>query len=215
MGYAKVDICNIALGHLGVSETIAAMDERSKNAVLCNRNYDHVLRTVLEDFWWPFATVWVAGAQLTSDPPPGWQFTYAYPSDCARVRKIVPQGGDPSWYSWRSLCDDPYTLRPRKIPFSIIADPDRAAMAIATNEPEAILCYTKIVDDPTLYTASFADAVALQLAARLCMPLRVDDQRTLRITQMYGAALGKAERIALSEAQAEPDPLPSSIRARL
>ena len=39
MAYADIDICNLALGRIGVDRTIASLNEKSKEARLCKRFY--------------------------------------------------------------------------------------------------------------------------------------------------------------------------------
>lgn len=82
----KVEICNIALNHIGVA-TIERLDEASEPARVCRRCYDYVRQAVLRKFPWTFATRSVQLAAL-QDVPPNWKYAYRYPADAVCLRMM-------------------------------------------------------------------------------------------------------------------------------
>ena len=52
----KTEICNISLAHLSCNKFIEKIEESSVEANILIKMYDHILRLVLRDFSWPFAT---------------------------------------------------------------------------------------------------------------------------------------------------------------
>ena len=81
---SAVEICNLALSHLG-SSGIDALDERSEAAAACTTFYAICRDMVLRDAPWPFATKMQALALVEEDPNTEWGFSYRYPSDCPSI----------------------------------------------------------------------------------------------------------------------------------
>jgi hypothetical protein len=78
---ADVDICNLALSHVGVSTEIANLDtERSKEAQACRRFYEPTREEVLRAFAWPFATRFVDLQLVEEEPNDEWAYSYRYPA---------------------------------------------------------------------------------------------------------------------------------------
>lgn len=80
----KVEICNIALGRIGVG-AIERLDEASEAARVCKRFYDFTRETVLKRFPWTFATRRVKLALLDATQP-DYKYAYRYPSDALSLR---------------------------------------------------------------------------------------------------------------------------------
>lgn len=82
-----VQICNLALGFLGVEE-ITALSDTTKQGVLCNRFYSFVKNRVLRQHPWNCA---ITRATLTDDgTTPDHEFTYAFalPTGFLRLWKM-------------------------------------------------------------------------------------------------------------------------------
>jgi hypothetical protein len=88
MAASEVEICNMALAQLGVSATIGALTERSKEAKACNLFYVTARDKTLRDFPWPFARR-VEDLALVSDDLDEWSYAYRYPADAVFARRIL------------------------------------------------------------------------------------------------------------------------------
>jgi hypothetical protein len=83
-----VDLANLALLKLGVSQTITTMGDASREAYTAALVYDHQLRAALRRFPWPFATKYadlslVRGPFWNTDPTTltlvqAWSATFSY-----------------------------------------------------------------------------------------------------------------------------------------
>jgi hypothetical protein len=191
MAISKTDICNRALAEIGARAMITDFaGDLSPAGVQCRLWYDVMRQALLQAAPWSFARKTfplVTIALLSDDPMPAnmypWMVKYEYPSDCLRVNYILPPplpppssgvapdvSGGPLFYNpwampsrnWRFLpaYDEELvseTLTPRKV--------------LLSNLPEAYAVYVIDVEEPTMFDASFANALSAALAYRLVMPL--------------------------------------------
>lgn len=83
---SKVDICNLALGHLGITDTIANIDTptNSKERTFALW-YDVVRKTLLKNVVPNFALARDTVAQIPGTPTFGYAFKYAYPSNAVKL----------------------------------------------------------------------------------------------------------------------------------
>ncbi len=86
-----VGICNSALIKLGAS-TILSLTEGSKNANLCNEQYEKLRDDLLRAHPWNFAAARQKLARLADAPAFG--FAYAYQLPAAFLRAIEVSGND-------------------------------------------------------------------------------------------------------------------------
>src|SRR3546814_8520623 len=94
MADSKVQICNMALSHIGSKSTIESVDEPSAAAQQCRLWYEMARRQALGAYNWTFARKRLALAIHNDDPPEGlWNFRYQYPADCLKAREIENPGG--------------------------------------------------------------------------------------------------------------------------
>lgn len=198
---SEVQICNLALGHCGVSTPIASLDEASKEAQACKLFFEQERDTVLRDFPWPFATRIAALALVEEAPNSEWAFSYRYPTDCLRLRRVLnPAGRNDSRQSRLS-----YRLAN-----------DTQGTLILTDEAEASIEYTVRISNAGLFSPDFVSALALRLAAMIAPQLTGGDPFKLgeRALRLYILAMGTAQASALNEEQADDAPDAEYIRAR-
>lgn len=194
----QLEVYNTALLRAGVSETIASLTENTKNAKLCNRLYTQVRDYVLRDFPWNFATRMVTLA-LSGTAPTNWEYQYAYPSDCLKVREVVSAGG-------RVVRTD------LRIPFEI--GNDGTSRVIWTNEATAELCYTARVEDLTQWDPLTLSALAWALTAELAAPLSVKGELAQRAQSGYAQAVHASAASMANEAWFGPEPMNAILSAR-
>lgn len=185
MATSDVAICNLALSAVGTRSSIASMTEDSVEARECNLHYTPALEAVLASAHWNFArkqgtaTLLKDGSIVgtTNPPPPPWLYEYGYPDDCLGVRYVLPQlasaqGVVPGSVPVESVASAP-------VYFIMSSDTDQSGNdrnVLLTNQPQAILVYTKRITNPNLFDAPFVDAFALYLASRVAFQLTGDRQ---------------------------------------
>lgn len=149
----KIEICNIALGRIGV-ENISRLDEESEAARTCRQYYDFARQNLLRQFPWTFAVRKVQLALLTTTPE-DYKYAYRYPAECLAVRTMYHSG----------CCDRIPKLNMYKI------GSDEEGRVIYTNIEKAVMEYTADIEDASLFDAQFIDALAWKLAAEIAFKL--------------------------------------------
>lgn len=149
---SDVEICNLALSHLGDDATVASIDppEGSAQAEHCARWYPIARDALLEMHPWRFT---VSRAQLAELDVPSWswQFAYALPSSCIKVLAILP---------YEAGSDDDTQ------PYEIETTEDGTAV-ILTNTELANCRYVRRVTDTAKFPPLFVDALARLLSTYL------------------------------------------------
>lgn len=164
----KIEICNVALGRIGV-ESIERIDEASEAARVCERFYDFVRQTVLRRFPWTFATKRVQLALLEQQPP-DYKYAYRYPSDALCLRHMY---------------NAQYTGLTRDNQYKLLGSD--AGKIIYTNIADAWIEYTADAKDPTFWDAQFIEAFSWKLAAEMAFALTGNINITQNCVQAYNA----------------------------
>ncbi|MCK5617513.1 hypothetical protein KAR91_87425 [Candidatus Pacearchaeota archaeon] len=194
-------ICNLALGHLGISKEIANVEtEKSASAAACRRYLQPSKDETLRDFNWPFATEYVELGLVETSPNSDWAYSYRQPSNCVRIRKILS-----------GIRND---TRQSRVPFEKASDD--TGILIFTDEVDACLKYTKNVTDNSLYDQDYIMMLALLLASYIAPRVTSGDPFKMgeRAFRLYIDSKTKAEATSLNEQQDEEPPEAESIRAR-
>lgn len=174
---APIDLYNRALSRIGTDQFLNDPQEKSKAGTLFRQWYDTCVRDTLVDAAWNFATRVVALALLDGDPPPGWGFKYAYPTDCLQARNLSDSSGTRTYLSGIFACApcqpqiDDWAGFPRNpVPFIVMSEStgvDASRRIICTDLDEAFLVYTANVTDPNLFSDGFNNAVVWRIAAEI------------------------------------------------
>jgi hypothetical protein len=187
MAADQLDISNRAIGRIG-AKPIASIDEASLEARECRRFYPSVIANMLEGPQdWSFAKQRVLLAEVDNGRPDEWAYAYQLPSNCASPVRLlpdlsglglsipVPLPGDPYAETW-------FFANLSGLEATYILDDD----VIYTNEPTATLEY--IINDIANLNVSnlVIQAVVLQLAAEIAIPVKKD-------AAVRKDALGEAE----------------------
>jgi hypothetical protein len=172
-----VTIYNMALSHLGTRQTVQSVDEPSVEAATLTIHYATARDATLRGFDWSFARRIEALAPIGIEIPSGYSQAYGMPNLCARFRGIWTgaRGGKP-------------------VPFRIVNHPTAGgdAMAILTDQPDAVGWYTKVVTDPDLFDPLFASALSWRLAAEAALALTQKADLLLKCEQKAQLALTAA-----------------------
>jgi hypothetical protein len=198
---SKTVIANLALSHLGIGKEIADIDtESSAEANTMRRFYEIARDKTLRDFNWPFATKIANLVLVETSPNNEWAYSYRYPSDCLRLRKI--QSGIP------------YDNRQSRIPYRI--GQDDSGKVIFCNLSSPVIEYTKREIVTSLYDSDFTMAFSYLLAhysaPRLSGgdPFKVGDKAMAN----YDMEISKAKATSYNEEQAPMEPESSFVRIR-
>lgn len=156
---SAIGICNLGLNHIKKRE-IQSFEDSSEEARKCKLVYELTRDELLRSFPWNFATK-IERLAMFNERVVGWDFLYAYPQSCLKVRKI---------YNDRTVnVDTADTNNFQRMTAN-------NSQAIATNVNEAWCEFTFRVIDPNQYDASFVDSFSYRLAAKLCNSLTGDTQ---------------------------------------
>jgi len=153
-----VDICNLALAHLGNEATVSSISppDGSVEAMHCARFYPIARDALLEPHAWHFALRRATLNPLaTSETPPSWVAAFALPNGCLRpLRVLLPGAVD-------DTAGEEFTVE-------TLSDGTKVLFTVAE---EASLVFIAAVSDTTRFTPLFAAALARMLASYLAGPL--------------------------------------------
>ncbi len=181
---SKIDICNLALAHLGDEATVSSIapPEGSAQAEHCARFYPVARDALLEAHAWTFATTRARSRCWRTRPPPaGCTPTPGRTSRCA------------CWAVLDSSSVDDTDTRE----FTLEISATTGARIILTNTANAVACYTFRQDDPATYPPMFVDALAGLLASYLAGPV-VKGSAGVALAKTW--ATGFAAQIAMAKA---------------
>jgi hypothetical protein len=164
-----LSIANKALFKIGQNR-ISSLTQAGKEADKCNSAIRDVLREVIEEHAWGFATKYATLAKLQEAPPFGFEFAYQAPQEALRLLDV------------RSVPD--LTAKPEK------------HVLVSGNivYTDANPCYARYViytEDLGFAPAGFIDTVAWKLAAEIA-PSLAKSNLTSQMLQGYEFALDKA-----------------------
>ena len=182
---SKVGICNSALIKLGAS-TIMSLTDGSKNANLCNEQYDKLRDDLLRTHPWNFAIRRAKLAQLSEVPAFGFAHAYQLPAEW--LRTVTVHDNDAGAGAVR------YRIEGRRI----LAD-----------APDIWLRYVAAVDDPNEMPIAFREALAWRIAADLAQAVTQSSTVQEAMLQGFRPALATAKSIDAIE-DYPPEPPPSS-----
>lgn len=193
-----VDICNMALSHIGDTATVASIDppEDSAQAEHCARFYPIARDALLEMHAWGFATKRVALALLGSGWPE-WDYAYLQPSDAINILSILPSDATDDYSQPGGViypAGTPVSSRYVPKPFSCEID-ENGNEVIYTDQEDAVLRYTGAATDTSKFSPLFVLALSYQLASMLAGPIIKGDAgaaEAKRCAQMAQAYLARA-----------------------
>jgi|TARA_R110000822_G_scaffold28102_2_gene83716 hypothetical protein len=175
MATSDVEICNLALTHLG-EDSITALTENSKAGRLCNLNYVRLRNATLRSHTWNFAVKRAQLALSTSTPEYEYAYAFTLPTDYIRIVDTDLLNGS-MWKveNGKILCDS-------------------SALKIR---------YIFEVTDPNsfdeMFIETFSYRIAQQLAISLSDSVKLSEtmerqyNRTLRLARNAGANEGNPE----------------------
>lgn len=198
---SETEIANLAISHLGVGKEIQNLEtDKSEEAAACRRFYDICRDASLRDFPWPFCTRIVALGLVEEEPSSEWAFSYRYPSNAWKLRRILSGARN----------DD----RQSRVPYKVYSDDD--GQLIYTDKEEAELEFTVKETNPERFSPDFIMFLSLRLAAMIAPRLTRGDPFKMgaRALQVYEYEASKARATAVNEQQDEENPESEFVRGR-
>jgi len=197
MAASPVSLCNLALVRLG-GATISALDEGSKESILCDLLFEPSRDATLRDHPWNFATLRRTLADTGSTIEP-WAYAYAYPVNCLFAREIVSPLN-----TW---------VQAPPVPFEVASD-GNGGRVIYTDLSPAVLRYTARVTDLSACDPLFLEALSWKLAAELAMPLTTNKGLMDMASAQYRALLTVARACDANEGMTRPETMASWLAER-
>jgi len=221
---AVVDICNLALGHLGDEATISSIDppDGSAQAGHCAQFYPIVRDSLLEMHTWRFNTKRAVLALSAQSAPVGWAYVYTLPSDCVKpIAVLMPASRSDLFSTQPTLMTPSNTDTNNAQDYVVEADPDDGTPILYTNVAEATLLYSIGVTDPTKFPPLVVTAIARLLASYLAGPI-IKGATGMAVAKAHLEAfekvdLPRAEKADANARQSSPysNATPAPIAARL
>lgn len=154
-----VDICNLALSHLGDRANLSSIDppEGSAQADHCANFWPIARDEALSSYDWGFASRVAPLARLSTEDHPQWQYAYSRPADFLVARDAMfPDGQvvtlDSNFYFEEGTLDNGTTV--------LFAQFDSAALR-----------YTRRVSTSAMYPPKLVSALSYLLASYLAGPV--------------------------------------------
>ena len=199
----EVDICNLALAHLGDDATIASLNppEGSAQAEKAARFYPIARNSLLEMHTWNFAAK-RGNIALTTNSLDQWDYAYVAPADMMSPVAIISPTAQNDYATRMSAGDTPGGITSNYAP-TIVAgqySPQQFAIEgdlIYTNQENAMLRYQAFITDPSLFSPLFVITLSWHLASMLAGPVIKGDQgaaEAKRCTQMMANYLTSAKQ---------------------
>lgn len=197
---ADVDICNLALGFLGDSGTVASIDppEGSAQASHCARFYPIALNASLAGYDWSFLTSRASLAQLTNLSTT-WAYAYAAPADSLKIISILSN----------DACSDQQSGD-----YAVERAADGSKI-ILTNQVNAVCRYTTQTIDSAKFSSLFTLGLARHLASMLAGPLLKGEQgrqESLAQLKLATAIIAQAKVDDANQQQIEINHIPDWMR---
>ena len=147
---SEVGICNSALVKLGVGSDgrIGSLSEGTKNANLCNEQYEKRRDKLLRSHRWNFAIKRVQLARMVATPVSEFDFKYQLPTDYLRVVSVHDSDAGTGVVRYKI---------------------EGTALLVSTEE--VFLRYVSQATDPVSMTADFREYLATDIAHELALAI--------------------------------------------
>lgn len=197
---SDTDIGNMALSRLGTRATIADLAENSTEARQLNLWYATVRDELQSLVDWNFNRVSQALA-ASGTPPARWASSYAYPSDCLRMRRL--DFGGASWVAGMPAAG-----------FEIASNGSETFLYC--NEDQVSAIYAQRVTDPARFTPGFILAFVDCLAASVAHAITQKEDLAERLARRAQERIERALADSANEGMmpADADRLAQSLAVR-
>ncbi len=195
----KFEIINLALRHIGMRK-IDALDDTDPSAKVCSDFFESCRDDILREHAWPFALVQQPLGQSAVTVPAGWFFAYDYPASNIAT----------AWYVFNQAT----AIDKENQNFEVMYDPATNKKIIVSNLDAAVVEFTYIVIDTLVWDSKFDMAMSWRLAAEICPSLTGDDEKAMKLMQVYNAYISETKRISASEKNRKPNQTSGYVKSR-
>ena len=159
---SQIDLCNNALDLVGQGMHIDTLEDDTKEADLCRRNYSVTVQRALAKFNFNFARKdeVITDSNLLDTVSLPWAYTYSLPEDCQRVL-FLNELDDTS--EAEQIHKDEIRFNFRQV--------DKKAVLVTDHKAPFVVQYQSYVYDTELFSDGFAEAVEFLLASRMATAL--------------------------------------------
>ena len=178
----EVNICNLALAHLGDDATIASLSppEGSAQAEKAARFYPIARDTLLEMHTWNFAAK-RANLALTTNNIAQWDYAYVAPTDMMSPVAVISPTAQNDYATRMSAGDTPGGITSNYAPTIVAGQytPQQFAIegtTIYTNVETAMLRYRAFITESDKFSPLFVMTLSWHLASMLAGPIIKGDQ---------------------------------------
>lgn len=203
---SEVDICNLALAHLGDVAGVSSISppDQSAQAKHCARFYPISRDALLEMHPWGFATKRMSLALLSTDSNQ-WSYVYAGPTDVVNYLKIIDPDASDDFSSTLVLANSlPGSVNAGQGVYTpqtfIVETNDDGDELVYTNQENAILVYSALVTDTTKFSPLFVETLGYLLASKLAGPIVKGEEGRKVAADMLKTAMGYLGRATTSDA---------------
>lgn len=158
-GATTITVVNTALEMIATQSRITSLTDGSPEANAAQVIYAPTVNIMLRELDPDFARFTATLVTAAGTPPYPWQYQFAYPSDCIRLRQVRPVNYD---------VFDPQPIRAN---VAVATVSSVLTKIIYTNQVSALAVYTSSAATEAQWDAVFEDAVARRLANPLAMAL--------------------------------------------
>lgn len=197
---SEVDICNMALSHLGDSANLQAIapPDGSAQADHCARWYPIARDGLIERHDWGFATKRIALAQLVN-PITEWLYCYTQPNDLVSAIAVMdPAAPDDSsvalpapsmaFFGYSNPVINGGIYTPQEFTLESAAD---GTDVVYTNQQNAVMRYVARVTDTSKFSSLFIRTLAASLSAMLAGPVIKGEAGEAAAARWEGIAFGR------------------------
>ena len=190
---SPVDICNMALSELGITQFISSIDpsDGSTQADVCAIHYPAARDHFLREFPFRWSTSRALLALIGSDLVTNWAYVYAYPSDCLRILELTTTAARNPILSQSVQYEIGNYLGSR---------------VIFTDMESAEAIYTVRITDTTMLDPMCVTALANLIGSRCAMPL-AHGELANNLLQAYYALAAQAWEVDRNEGNPGPSPV--------
>lgn len=201
----KLDVANLALGHLGSSHQIINLDTETTNiAKIVRRHYEMSQESLLSEHPWYVFTKRAALTLLSNNPSLDWLYEYGIPDDCIVIRRL----------SDSNLFMNKQEYQDELLPFEpIFAD---TGYTIYTNVYQAWAEYTKRPADNSGMPIHYVRALSWQLAIDIGPSIITNNYASIKKVLLDNCKIEISKQMAI-DISLRPEPIASDspfIRAR-
>lgn len=214
---SDVDICNLALAHLGDAAQVSSINppDASAQAGHCARFYPIARNSLMERHPWGFCTKRVSLA-LSSNTSNQWQYVYVGPSDVANYLTITDPNAPDDFSGALPIYGivplgtnaQPGVYEPQ--PFVVETDATGVDL-VYTNQANAVLKYSAIITDTSTFSPLFTEALSYYLASMLAGPLIKGSEGRQVAGQMLSAFNATFARATESDANQRRTQIAQSV----